>query len=733
MNPGEGGTVMNSALRVESLDEGIRLVIFDQPGSSANVFSQAVLAELDETVRRLAQDPALRGIIFASAKKNIFIAGADLKEFRAELGDEQISAIIRRGQQVFQAIAELRVPTVAAIHGACLGGGCELALACTWRIASSDPATKIGLPETMLGILPAWGGSTRLPRLVGLPAALGAVLAGARMSAKKAQKIGLVDKVVPREHLVRVARGLFAGARPERASHRLTNNPLAARIIARQARKSTLKKTGGHYPAPLRALDVMVRGIGRSVAYGHELERQAILELVRGKTAGNLVGIFLLQERAKGLRYVPPQPGVPGPAPVGNMAVIGAGLMGAGIAQWAAARGHRVILADIDDAVMGKGIQSIAGLFAAGVKRHTFDKAEARRAMDRIVPVTTEVPLRVDLVIEAAAENLEVKRRLFASLERRSSPDTILATNTSSLPIAQIAEGLERPERVVGIHFFNPVHKMQLVEIIVGERTDPAVVDRAVAWVQAIGKLPVVCKDSPGFLVNRILMPYLIEAGLLFAEGASIREIDAAMKKFGMPMGPLRLMDEIGLDVGWHAAAGMASAFAGRLPTPHAMGKIVEAGFLGRKSGAGFYRYHEKNVAGVNGAVSAFVQGDAAKTLGRRELQERMVMPLVNEAARTLEEGIVAAPEDVDLGMVLGTGFAPFRGGPLRWLDELGAAKAVEMLETLAARFGERFRACTLLRRMAERGETFYGQNRPRSFTAGAEPVEGARPSVANR
>ncbi len=695
---------MAGNIRVEALADGVKHVVFDRADSTANVFDQATMDELGALVDALAADPTVTGVVFSSAKPAIFIAGADVNEFVSGLDADGVDRLVRRGQEVFSKIAALRVPTVAAIHGACLGGGCELALACRARVASSDPATKIGLPETMLGIVPAWGGSTRLPRLVGLPAALGMILGGERAAARKAKKIGLVDRVVPKEHLLPAALALLAGPAPARKGHALTNNPLSARVIARTARKQTLRKTGGHYPAPLAALDVVVRGLSKDVAGSLDLERRAALELFTSPTTASLVRIFLLTERAKHLEV---RPGVPAPPPVGRMAVIGAGVMGAGIAQWAAARGHEVILQDIDRGAVAKGLRTAAGLVENGVRRKVFEKAEGRRTLDRIAPAASDVPLPVDLVVEAAAERLEVKRAIFAGLERRSRPDTILATNTSSLSVGAIAELLERPGRVIGIHFFNPVHKMQLVEVVVGPRTEPAVVDRAVRWVQALGKLPVVCKDSPGFLVNRVLMPYLLEAGLLFAEGAKITEIDAAMTAWGMPMGPLRLIDEVGLDVASHAAQGMAPAFEGRITPPAVLESIAKQGLLGRKSGTGFYVYG-KGAPQPNAAVAALQRPGAAARLTRDELAERMVLPLLNEATRVLGEGIVAAPEDVDLGMILGTGFAPFRGGPLRTLDALGARTVLARLTALEQAHGARFTPAALLAELARDGRTIY-------------------------
>ncbi|RMG49011.1 MAG: fatty acid oxidation complex subunit alpha FadJ [Acidobacteria bacterium] len=706
---------MREAVRFERDEQGVCVVTFDRPGSSANVFDSGTLNRLEEILDGIAADPGVRAVVFRSAKPAIFVAGADVHELQRVRSEEELAAIVERGQRVFAKVAQLRARTVAAIHGACLGGGCELALACDVRVASDSSKTKIGLPEVMLGIIPAWGGSTRLPRLIGLPAALDMILGGKRLSAKQARRRGLVDEVAPKELLLDVARRWAAKPLPKRKSYTLTNNFVAARLIGRKARAAVLRKTRGHYPAPLAAIDVVTRGVARSVERSLELERAAVLELARTEACRNQMSLFLLQERAK---HLAPSDALPGggdtgldaiPHGVGATAVVGAGVMGSGIAQWLSARGHRVILRDIDDRALLRGMRNIARVYEQAVKRHVFDRITARDGLYRITPTAKEVPLRgVDLVIEAAVEDLELKRRIFARLEQLARPDTILATNTSALPITEIASGLEHPERVVGLHFFNPVHRMQLVEIVLGRETSPEVAARALRFVQSIGKLPIVVTDSPGFAVNRILMPYLLEAGHLFAGGASITAIDEAMLDFGMPMGPLRLLDEVGIDVAGHVGDHVGRCFGERMPVPELLGRMIEAGMIGRKAGQGFYVYEGKGRPRPNPAAAELASTGRGAGLTTAEMQERMVLLMLNEAARCIEEGIVAAPEDVDLGMVMGTGFAPFRGGPLRYLDALGAAEVVRRLERWAGDEPERFAPCELLRRMAQDGGRFY-------------------------
>jgi len=688
-------------------DEHICILYFDRPESSANIFDRAALWELREQLEWIAGNPELKGVVLASAKKSIFIAGADLHTLSTGTPQE-LRDIIELGQQTFTVLSELKIPTVAAIHGACVGGGYEVCLACDYRIASPDKATKIGLPETQLGILPGWGGSARLPRLIGLPKALDIILGGKTVAATKALKLGMIDEVVPREYLIQEAckRILSRGrALRNRKRHVLWNNAVTANFIRKRVGQTVLKKTRGHYPAIPKALDVVVGGLSRDLEGALALERDGIVDLATTEAAKNLIRVFFLQERAKKLTYAETPT-----APTKRVAVIGAGVMGAGIAQWASARELLVTLKDIGVEPVGKGVATISKLFEDGAKRHVFTKVEARAGLDRVYPVTTDVPMRnIDIIIEAAVEKMDLKKKIFQRLDELAGPETILATNTSALSISEIASATKHPERVVGIHFFNPVHRMQLVEVVVGKQTAPEIVQRSVKFVQQLGKLPVVVKDSPGFLVNRILMPYLIEAGYLFENGARVEDVDESMLEFGMPMGPLRLTDEVGIDVANHVAETIAHSFSPRLTTPAALGKMMQAGLLGKKSKQGFYTYTGKNREGqVNLKIGDFQTGASAAGLSRADLQFRMVSLMINEAARCLEEKLIGEPADVDFGMIMGTGFAPFRGGPMRHADWLGIPKLVAEMKELATRAGERFAPCALLDSMAANNRTFY-------------------------
>lgn len=652
------------------MDNRVAVILFDHPDKAANVFDGLTLYELDIALRAVEKLKA-RGLVFLSSKPAVFIAGADLDVLNDAVnghGPDDLAALVERGQALFSRIAALEIPTVAAIHGACVGGGLELALACDRRIASDAKVTRLGLPETLLGILPAWGGSTRLPRLVGLPKALDLILSGKLVVPKHARKLGLIDEVLPREHLRSRAIALLNEPSPERPTHWLTNNPLSAGVIGLFARRNLMKKTRGHYPAVLEALEVARRGASGDASASFARESAAFVRLAKTDVARNLMRIHFLQERAKRFRY-DKSVDLKIIAPVHATAVIGAGVMGSGIAQWLAAKGHPVILRDLGPNRVAAGMKSIADLFDEAVKKRILTRHEVGRKLDLVFPSASPVPLhRCDLVVEAAVEDLEIKKKIFADLSANTAPETILATNTSALPITDLctAAGVDHPERLIGLHFFNPVSRMKLVEVVVTEFTSPETVERTLAFVRSIGKLPVVVKDSPGFLVNRILMPYLIEAGNMVDGGIDPARIDKAMLDFGMPMGPLRLLDEVGLDVAAHVADTMREAFGDRFAVPGILTRLVGEGHFGKKSGRGFYHY------GGREKVALPAPGSGVSLPSEPEIANSLAGLMVSEAERCLAEGIVATADEVDLAMILGTGFAPFRGGPLAYAGSLG-------------------------------------------------------------
>ena len=730
-------------IRTETLPEGICVLTFDRPDSSANIFDAPTLAELAAEISRLAKpDTQAKGLILTSAKDTIFVAGADLRAVQT-MSPEHATAFIALGQSLFSTIAALPFPTVAAVHGAALGGGYEICLACDWRVATPDPSTRLGLPETKLGLIPAWGGCTRLPRLLSVPKALDIILGGKTLSAPHALKLGMVDELAPREHLISAALAwLKRGKHPRSFARSSTMNAVVDAFIAPHARHAVMAKTHGHYPAVQKALEVVLKGSAASdEADSLRREREGVAELIRLDSTKNLLRLFILQERAKKLTTgsgdipvavqdrarsaqsptappevsaAPQQSGigdrnVAAPSAVPRTAVIGAGVMGSGIAQWISSRGLRVILRDVDAARVAAGMGNIAGLYATGLRHHTFTEREARAGRDRVSPAPAEVPLRhMDIVIEAAVEKMDVKKTIFRRLDELVGEDAILATNTSALSITELAAATQHPSRVIGLHFFNPVHKMQLVEVVTGHSTAPEITQRALRFVQKIGKLPVLVKDSPGFLVNRILMPYLIEAGVLFWNGASVRDIDAAMRDFGMPMGPLRLIDEVGVDVALDVASTLAAAFPNRLQVPDVLPAMLSAGLLGRKAGKGFYRYGKGGEAKPNKDATTLRPPRLPHSPSREELEKRMVLLMVNEAARCLEEGIVETPGDIDFAMVMGTGFAPFRGGPLRWADSEGTSKVAGELSRLAKSAGPHYAPCARLRDLGKARMCFY-------------------------
>jgi 3-hydroxyacyl-CoA dehydrogenase/enoyl-CoA hydratase/3-hydroxybutyryl-CoA epimerase len=695
-------------IQIESLEDGIFVLRFDRPDSGVNIFDLETLAELDSHLDHLAKpETHARGLIITSAKPSIFMAGADLYSIR-KMNVEELKVFIRRGQDVFNKLAALSFPTVAAVHGQALGGGYEICLACDWRVASSDRVTKLGLPETKLGILPAWGGCTRLPRLLSVPKALDIILGGKVLPAKQALRTGMIDEVVPREYLIESARRwLKKGKHPHTLAHSAPVNMVVDAVIAPKVRHDVQHKTHGHYPAIEKASEVILKGSSSwDEKDSLEREREAIAELIVSNSTRQLLNIFFLQEKAKKFS-VPEAP--KDLRPIARAAVIGAGIMGSGITQWLSARGLPVIMRDIDAERVAAGMAKIGSLYAGGVRSRTFTEHDARVGMDLVSPAPTEVPLKgVDIVIEAAVEKMEIKKKLFQRLDEQVRDDAILATNTSALSISELASVTRHPSRVVGLHFFNPVHKMQLVEVVAGRETAPEVAQRVVRMAQQIGKIPVLVKDSPGFLVNRILLPYMIEAGSLFWQGFSAAEIDNAMLDFGMPMGPLRLTDEVGVDVALDVAGTLAAAFPTRMRVPDVLPALQGAGMLGRKSGKGFFKYRKGSEASTNTGAEKLRPPRTPARPNRHEIESRLVLLMVNEAARCLEEGIVGTPGEVDLAMVMGTGFAPFTGGPLRYADSIAISKVTDDLTRLAEGAGPHYAPCALLRTMATSGKRFY-------------------------
>ena len=567
-------------IRRETSDDHICVLTFDRPDSGANIFDAATLDDLNEHLDAVEKDASLRGLIIASAKKSIFVAGADLKTLLQAAKTGEMRGFIERGQQVFNRLADLKIPTVAAIHGASAGGGYEVALACDYRVASDDPATRIGLPETSLGLLPAWGGCTRLPRLIGAEKAAEVILKGKLYSAQEALKIGLVDEIAPPDQLLDRAREkLRAGKRKMEGGAPAKPGSQAASPLQNKAeiRRST------------RAYEIINKTLSISPDESLRLELDGIVELGKTESTQNLIRNFFLAEKyKKGTSRTPPEKIV-------HAAVIGAGVMGSGIAQWLSSRGVTVILRDVAREQIDRGLANVEKIYADAVKRSLMTEEKAKQGRARICGSTAPMELRdVQFVIEATSEKMEIKKEVFRELAMEAGPKTIVATNTSALPVSELAEVTVSPEHVIGLHFFNPVSRMKLVEVVIAKQTSDETRDRSLAFVRQIGKVPVIVRDSPGFLVNRVLFPYLLDAAELFESGVDAERIDRALVEWGMPMGPLRLIDEIGVDITIDIGNTLEKAYGQRDHVATVLLWLRDQQMLGRKTGAGFYKYEGK-------------------------------------------------------------------------------------------------------------------------------------------
>jgi 3-hydroxyacyl-CoA dehydrogenase/enoyl-CoA hydratase/3-hydroxybutyryl-CoA epimerase len=657
--------------RLDLEADGIAWCTLDVQGESANVLSTGVLTELRGLVDYLEQSP-LKGVVIRSGKESGFIAGADVREFTQVTDSAAAASVIRQVHELFNRLERLNCPTLALIHGYCLGGGLELALACRWRIAVDDPATRIGFPEVMLGIFPGFGGSMRSVRTIGPLQALQLMLTGRNLDARRAARLGLVDRVVPERQAEAAARALLLGRQPKRRRsvlHRIAALSPSRRLLAAVMRRQLRKRANpAHYPAPYELVEHWERNGGseRAMLDG---EAERVSGLIMTSASRNLVRAYLLQERLKSL-------GRTDLPSVQHVHVIGAGIMGGDIAAWCVAQGLTVTLQDREPRFVAPAIGRAQRLFERRLRQSRLVTA----AMDRLIPdLRGGGVTRADVVIEAIVENRDAKAALFRDIEPKLKDGAILATNTSSIALESLVADLQRPQRLVGIHFFNPVAKMQLVEIVRGASTAPEEVQRAAAFCRQIGRLPLPVRSAPGFLVNRILAPYLMEATLMLQDGVSAEAIDAAATAFGMPMGPVELADTVGLDI----CLSVAENLAGRLgmEIPGRLKELVAAGRLGRKSGQGWYRWRRDRP----------VRSGKAAAGGGGDLEQRLVLRILNECAACLREQIVDDADLLDAGMIFGTGFAPFRGGPVHYALEQGRDGIVADLTQLAERYGARF------------------------------------------
>ena len=652
---------------LETDADGIAWLRIDKADSSANVLSTEVMTELNSVIESIAAVPP-RGLVIYSGKHNGFIMGADINEFSSIDTPERAYEVTRHGQQIFDKIERLGCPTVAAINGIAMGGGLELVMACDYRLALASNKRVLGLPEVKLGLHPGFGGTVRAVQICGVRPAMQLMLTGNPITADKGRRIGLIDRIAAEDNWRQAAKELISAARPKQRApliERLLNlvfvrpfiKPMLIKQVASKARKD-------HYPAPYAMIDLWAR-YGASPATGYEAEAQSFAGLMCTSTSRNLVRVFFLQNKLKGQ-------GNKTSRKIASVHVVGAGVMGGDIAAWCALRGLSVTLQDREQKYIDPAMQRAQKLFSKRI-RNEEDRATTEKRLK--ADVDGKGIAEADLIIEAIFENLEAKQDLYQAIERKMKPDAVLATNTSSLRLEELRTGLRDPDRFVGVHFFNPVAQMPLVEVVRCEDTSQEVLDLSFAFIKGIGKFPLECRSSPGFVVNRILAPYMTEAMHLVEDGVSLVAIDRAAESFGMPVGPIELVDSVGLDVVMH----VSRILGGRVPEQ--LSAMVDAGHLGRKSGQGFYRWEE---------------GKAQKTTGDGaappvDTEDRLILPMVNEAMACLSDGVVSDADLLDAGVIFGTGFAPFRGGPINYARERGIETLTARLHELAAAHGERF------------------------------------------
>ncbi len=709
---------MESSLKLVPEKE-IAWLILDLAGEKVNKLSTPVMNRLREILESL-HGSSFKALIIISEKPGIFIAGADINEIRAMNSANEFDRAVAGGQEIMNLIEDLPIPVIAAIHGACMGGGTELSLACDYRICTEDPSTKIGLPEIQLGIIPGFGGCVRAPRVLGLQAGIEMVTSAKALKPQKALKTGLVDKVV-HPNLLRkeVLRWTLEEIIPKGKRHkRFVPRSLLEKflesvgktLVFKMARKEILKATKGHYPAPLKALEVIEKTYGsRDRTSALATERMGFCEMAMTSVSKNLLHVFELTEMGKKLAQVDAKP-----RKVEKMAVLGAGVMGGGIAQLAANVGVQVQMKDISFEALGKGLKHAQDLFLETLKRKSITTYEFKQKMNAISISTDYGGFKtVDYIVEAIVEDMALKQKVIRETVEKCRPDVIVATNTSSLSVTEMAKGHPRPENFAGMHFFNPVHRMPLVEVIRGEKTSDETVATVVQMCRKMGKTAVVVKDGPGFIVNRLLMPYMAEAVFLLMEGCDIAEVDNAFVfEFGMPMGPFALMDEVGLDTAVKVAKIFSQAFPGRMELPGIMDQIYKSGRLGKKNGSGFYQYDAKGkrLDVDPTCYEAFGLKAPTKPHQMQDCIDRCVFLMINECSIALiDEKIVNTAHEVDLAMIMGTGFPPFRGGLLKYADTLGAQHIASRLDQFAKTTGgSRFQLAPPLRQLVQSGRKFY-------------------------
>ena len=709
------------AIKVTIDDVGVATVTLDLAGESVNKFNSLTLGELGQAIDALKHTDDVKGLIFSSAK-DVFVVGADITEFISwfKLEDQELTDKLRVVHDLFDDISNLPYPTVAAINGIALGGGMELSLACDYRVMADS--AKIGLPETQLGIYPGWGGTVRLPRLIGADNACEWICGGAQKRSEDALKDGAVDAVVPAEKVNDSARHLVQQvldgkldfqARREQNRAPLQFSPIEKMMVFESVRGVVGAKAGKHYPAPMAAIKTMEKGISQTMEKAAETEIKGFIKLAKGPVAKSLVTLFLSDQAIKKTAGKLTK----GVAPVKQAAVLGAGIMGGGVAYQSVSKGTPIIMKDIRQEALDLGLNEANKLFNGQISRGRSTAEKALKAMNGITPVLTYGEFgQVDLVVEAVVENVKVKKAVLAEVEGHLAEDAILTSNTSTISITELAKDLKRPENFCGMHFFNPVHRMPLVEVIRGEKTSDAAIAKTVAYAQAMGKTPVVVNDCPGFLVNRVLFPYFAGFSLLMQEGADFQQVDKAMEKFGWPMGPAYLLDVVGIDTAYHADQVMAEGFPDRMQHEgvNAVDRLFELERFGQKNGKGFYQYEAdrkgkpKKIfnAEINELLAPVVASQTE--LSEEDIIARMMIPLCIETVRCLEENIVASASEADMGLIYGIGFPPYLGGALHYLDQMGLQAFCELADKFS-HLGKLYEPTAKMRDMAKNAQTYYG------------------------
>ncbi|MCH7760108.1 enoyl-CoA hydratase/isomerase family protein [candidate division TA06 bacterium] len=707
-----------SAFHLKIRDK-IAILEFDQPDSKVNVLNSDSMEEFADTINILTNKPKseVQALLMTSKKEGVFIAGADIQEIEHIRSVEEAKEKAEKGKEILNSLQNFDRITIAVINGACLGGGLELALACQYRVASFGYRVKIGLPEVNFGILPGLGGTQRLPRLIGLTRALTMILSGKIISGREALRVGLIDRLFPEARLMEESLdfvyGLLEGKekvnrrRKKRVSQIfLENTPFGRAILYSQAKKNVLRKTKGFYPAPLKALEVIKNTYGKNGPKGFLLESESFSELAVTDVSKNLIKVFALNEEFKKFPWVrdPIQP-----VEIHKCAVVGAGVMGGGIAQLLSYYDIPTRIKDIHYDALKKALHTARGIYDSALKKRRLKKNQVDIKLGFISPTITYKGFEnADLIIETVVEELAVKQKVFEELSQIVPRQAIIASNTSSLPITQIAEATHSEDRVVGLHFFNPVHRMPLVEIIKSSKTSDQTLATVIAFARRLGKVVIVVKDGVGFLINRILLPYINEAAFLLEEGMRIERVDQIARNFGMPVGPLELADEVGIDVGVKVAKRLEDAYGERMRVASILEKVQQKGLLGKKTQQGFYLHKRKRKI-PNPDIYQMMNSSIQKKISDEVALKRMIYTMINEAARCLEEKVVDRPRTIDIGMILGTGFPPFRAGLLRYADSVGMEAIVRDLQHFEKMWGrERFKPCDCLIEKAEKKQSFY-------------------------